>query len=285
MSRCRNTLKKIHDHAQRRVNHAQQLQSPYSKIRDEIIKELKPHSNHFIAKTSLAGFLGLEGRDSMDSKLISLKIHNKLPPSGSGGVGYLSFQRVKDQGRLAEKMQTDDRDTYDVFGMEIWLDDPQLMKKLVKLENPQHRLRRDWKKNEIPVLIDNHFNRPSKHGYRGIHMNFMHKGSKGKGWKEGLEIQIKPRAMMETYLVTRDPYVVYRELLERVKKEKGKNEQNWSAAERALIYPLRNYINALYEADTYELDLMDMLDTRHRAPVFTDEKGARKRRQRCRTRG
>jgi len=196
-----------------------------------------------------------------------------LPAISPEYASCVSFERLKDPDRLFRKMQTDDRDTFDTYGIQLWLGDVQLMKLVEKLENPQHPLRKEWQKKNIEVSIDNHCSSPPKHGYRAIHLNFSCKGN--NGWDENLELQILPAPMMQTYLVTRDPYTTYRSLLEDVKARKGKNEENWSDGEKTVIHTLRGYINALYEADAHRSGLMNMVNNYHYKPLHDDEKTGR----------
>lgn len=245
-------------HAGRRVGHAQQLKGDFIQIKSAIADYLGLSPDHTSIQEPLEDHLGLNDGRTYKHAQIEDKIASGLPPLGPGYADFISFERLKDPKRLREKLNTGDRDTHDTYGIQLWIANPKLMRLVEKLQSPQAALSKGWREKGINVEIDNHFADPKAHGYRAIHLNFICPGN--NGWREDLELQIIPAQMMNTYLSTRPAYTAMRALEEYVKSTKGKNQNLWSDNERALIYPLRDYINALYEADTHECGLMNMVN-------------------------
>lgn len=259
------------DFATVRVGHAQQLRKQFDRMREELVEHLGLDVNHLRVKQPLEDFLELNEDNRGNSDVVATKIERYLPSFDHAPC--VSFERLKDATRLGQKMAADDRDTFDTYGIQLWLSNAQLMRAVEKLGNPQNPLRKKWEERGIIITVDDHLADSPKHGYPGIHINASCKGN--KGWRENLEMQTLPVGMMHTYLITRDPYETYRALEEHVKANKGKNENNWSEEERGMILPLRHYIRALFEADTYKTNLMNKNFTPSNRPVYATEQEAR----------
>jgi len=266
-------------HVDRRLGHAQQLSgSGFQKILDDLNEYLGIRTEHKYKGQPLENVLRLKDRKSIDVELLCGKIYKHLPLLDRGNPDCIIFTRLKKRERLIEKEDIKDRDTHDIHGIQEWTSDAEIMRKVEQLESPQHPLRKKWEKEGIKIKIDNHWADPKPHGYRAFHLNFSCKGPKDKAWSEDQEVQISDISMMYPYMMSRESYKVMRALEKHVKVDKGENQNLWSDQERVLIYPLRDYINALYEAETHALGLMDMVNyTATHKPASRNEKEAREK--------
>ncbi|MCB1782695.1 MAG: hypothetical protein KDI13_01750 [Alphaproteobacteria bacterium] len=270
----RNQVAELFKIAARALEDTRQFKPYLDRIYEDVIGALRLNASHDRREGTLEEALSLKNGDSRDPELVSRRIAALLPYLCEGYADCLSFSRMKDVDRLADKKKTQDRDTYDIYGIQLWLSDANLMKAVEAWESPKHPLRKVWEKKGITVKIDNFIVEPKRHGYRAIHLNFTSPGSKGKS--ANLEIQIHPAAMMHTYLATRIPYKIFRSLKESLEIEKGKLESNWNEHEKNVVHTLREYINALYEAETHKAGLIDRIATDHsNGPRYQNEKEAR----------
>ena len=195
-----------------RVGHAKQLKGTYAKVENDLVEYLGLNPEHMSIDGSLEHFLGLEDNKTASVEEIETKIHSLLPHIAKGYADCISCGRLKDVRRLAAKLETEDRDTHDVWGTQYWLADPNLMDKLVKLESPQHPLRKKWAEKGFDVTFDNHCSEPKSHGYRAFHINITCPGN--NAWKEDAEFQFFPSTMMLPYFSTRGAYEAYRNIEE-----------------------------------------------------------------------
>ncbi|MDH5722627.1 MAG: hypothetical protein OEY94_04815 [Alphaproteobacteria bacterium] len=256
-----NTLCPVFRHARKRVEHARQLKEDYNKILKEITDHLDLDPKHVHIDDSLEHYLELEHDKTVSELEVKQRIYLSLPLLQKGFADCFSFSRPKDPQRLANKIKTKERNTDDTWGMQLWIADPELMKYLVKLENPQHPLRKKWEDKGIEVTFNNHCHTPKSHGYRSFHINFRCPGN--NGWTENLEMQISPEPMMVPYLVTRGPYETYRNIVEYLRDKKGENEHNWTNKEQNLVHTLIDYIYAEFEKGAHKAQIIDMEDSFH----------------------
>tara|TARA_B100001989_G_C24546345_1_gene471055 strand:- start:410 stop:1432 length:1023 start_codon:yes stop_codon:yes gene_type:complete len=256
-----------------RVGHAKQLKGTYAKVENDLVEYLGLNPEHMSIDGSLEHFLGLEDNKTASVEEIETKIHSLLPHIAKGYADCISCGRLKDVRRLAAKLETEDRDTHDVWGTQYWLADPNLMDKLVKLESPQHPLRKKWAEKGFDVTFDNHCSEPKSHGYRAFHINITCPGN--NAWKEDAEFQFFPSTMMLPYFSTRGAYEAYRNIEEYVIHNKGKNEQNWDDKERFLVHTLRDSINAQFEEGAHKAKIMDMVNSYHKnQPIYNNAEDA-----------
>ena len=263
-------LQKEWGHSAVRLGHVKQLQGDYKKILTALSEKLGLDPEQYHYDGTLEDALGLKAMDFSNRDLVETRIAQALPDISKDNQCII-FQRSKDIASLARK-EKEGRHTNDAYGMQVWVANPDIIRELETLENPQDELIRKWSKKGITLEIDDRYSLPKPHGNRAVNLDFNCPGN--KGWTEGLEIQFMPINIMQPYLITRNVYKAYTAIKDAIEQEKGKNQNNWDMEHRDLLYPLRDYIKAVYEEATYQDDLMDLVNTGHAKAEYESEKEA-----------
>ncbi|GEM_PF-2311809 len=258
-------------HAQKMIGNAEQLRTRYRKIARIILDHLKIKEYQWEQQIPLEEYLNLKDNPNPAMALIEDQMRT-LPIMGNSDTKAISFERIKELSRLSDKRKAKHRNTHDVYGLQLWLNNPDDIKEIARqLANPQSSLYRELKDKVHD--FENLFAKPKEHGYSALHVDVREGTDNMTAYGE---IQIMPIQMMQSYLSTRSTYTTYREIEEYTKKHYGSDEDEWPETERIVMEALRLSIKARYEADLYACDLMDMRDPYHKHQAsFSNETDAR----------
>ncbi len=258
-------------HSKKMVGNAEQLKTRYRKIGRIILDNIGIKEYQWEQHQPLETYLGLKSVQNPAVELIESQME-KLPIMGNIDTRAITFERIKELHRLSAKRKAENRNTYDVYGMQLWLNNPKHVRRIIKdLSNTQSPLYRSLK-SKIHSF-DNFFEKPKRHGYSALHID-IREGT-GRFTAYG-EIQIMPFDMMLSYLSTRSTYSAMREIEEYTINCHSSDEDKWPETERVVIEALRLSIKARYEADLYACGLMDLRNPNHKHSVsFNNEQEAR----------
>ncbi len=259
-------------HSQKMIGNAEQIRTRYRKIGRIILDHVGIKEYQWEQRQPLEKYIELKGIDNPALGLIKDQMRT-LPIMGNHDTEAITFERIKELHRLSAKRKAESRNTYDVYGLQLWLNDSDDIIEIARqLDNPQSVLYRALK-DKIHGF-DNFFEKPKGHGYAALHLD----AREGTGnFTAYGEIQIMPVQMMLSYLSTRSTYTTFREIEEYTINHYGSDEEKWPETERIVIEALRLSIKARYEADLYACGLMGMRDPYHKYQAsFNNENEARK---------
>lgn len=259
-------------HEELREKHARQLKGRFNRFSEKIQNALGIDPEHDHESRALCEYVGVENTPMTSRQATEELLYEHFPDRHNKGFTQ-SFARFKAPKGISGKKE---RNSKDIYGIQIWVNDPAVIKKIMQLDSIQHQFWKACNNKNVQCNTDNHFKYPKAHGHRGIHYEAEHRSS-NKQWTEWEEIQVYDANMMLAYLQSRKPYEALRALKAHASANGRKDPENFLAYETAMFGLLNTYINALYEEAAHESDLIKYTDRNHKhQPVYRSASDARR---------
>lgn len=270
------------DHAGTMIRHNQMFKQQLLDAIDMIYEEVGIASNHETHNQPMKGFLGINEKDILKTDDIEHILKENIPHLAQAPVRFI---REKETERFRQKLKNPDRNTHDLHGQQVIVD-PRVIRLVEELEKPNNQLMKHLNSSGFTIEIDNKYAEPSKHGYRGIHIDITYnKASKEAGEHNGTQANKVARAELQfhtprgvrAYLGTHSIYKAYDALKDQVEADEGKNQNNWTEAQKDVVYTLRKYLKSVYEYAAHEDGLIDRLNEDHAKAEFKNAEQALKK--------